>query len=171
MHHSGIFRKKNLSCHCAFYYKKNIKMAIHNLKFGKKLAFSQLLGELLHERMKEYYTDFPSILIPVPLHVKRLRDRGFNQALEIGKVIANKQSIKIDKYNLIRNKNTKPQAQISSHKRQQNISDAFSLKKELCYKRIILLDDVITTGNTIAECYHTLKPFVEKIDIWCIAKA
>lgn len=122
--------------------------------------------------MLQHYAQFPPLILPIPLHKKRLQQRGFNQALEIAKIIAKSQAIQLDRHSIIRKKATHPQAQLSAAKRNQNIKNAFALRHKINYDHIILFDDIITTGGTVSECYRILKKSgVKQIDIWCVAKS
>jgi ComF family protein len=122
--------------------------------------------------MHEYYTHIPKLIIPIPLHKKRLQERGFNQALEVAKVIASTLQIAIEKHSIIRKKPTKPQAQLNALERKRNINNAFELKKPIQHDHIILFDDVITTGGTISECSRIIaNSHIKQIDAWCIARA
>ncbi len=168
-----VFRKKKLVCHAGFHYSGHIKTLITDLKFRHKLSYSKLLGNLVQQRMQQHYQKyFPKYIMPVPLHKKRLQERGFNQALEIAKIIAKKNHLKIDTRSLCRQKATEPQAQLSAALRRDNIKNAFALKRGICRDHIILFDDVITTGGTISECVKVLEQTaIAQIDIWCVAKA
>lgn len=166
------FFKKNILCHSGYPYSNHIKTLIKELKFNQKLAHSYLLGTLIKEQIKNHYQRLPELIIPIPLHKKRLQQRGFNQSLEVAKVISKTLHIPIDKHSIIRKKATEPQAQLSAYQRKLNIRNAFSLKKDIdCNKHIILFDDVITTGETIYSCYRLLKKYgLKKIDVWSIAR-
>ena len=169
---SYSFRKKEITCYAAFHYSDAIKQLITDLKFSQKLQHTRLLGQLLLNSINQHYSTLPQLIIPVPLHKQRLRQRGFNQALEIAKVINKSLQMPIDIHSVIRHKATRPQAQCTASQREQNIKNAFRLKKLITVDHIILLDDVITSGNTLRECIHCInKSRTIKIDSWSIAKA
>lgn len=109
--HSLICHKGQLRYHALFTYKGAIKKSIHQLKFSHKLIHAKLLGTLLHQCLQNHYDIIPEVIIPIPLHIKRLRERGFNQALEIVKYIRNKRHTQINAFDLIRHRATLPQAQ------------------------------------------------------------
>lgn len=114
----------------------------------------------------------PECIIPVPLHRRRLRQRGFNQALEIAKPLAKKLQLPVDFKTCIRTKHTRPQSELSAKKRQQNIKNAFTLKKPITAKHVAIVDDVMTTGNTVTELSALLRNNgVTTIEIWCCARA
>jgi ComF family protein len=160
-----------------FKYQEPINDFITALKFGEKLPYAKLLSEIMYEPLLEYYQNRPKpeIIIPVPLHKKRLRERGFNQALEIAKPLAKKLQIPLDYNFVIRVKNTLAQSSLSVKDRQKNIRNAFLIQKKIAakqkYQHVAIIDDVITTGNTIDELCKVLRENgITKIDIWCAAK-
>lgn len=147
-----------------------MKRLISELKFGEQLQHTRLLGQLLVSRITQHYTELPQLIIPVPLHKQRLQQRGFNQALEIAKEVSNAIHIPIAADAIWRHKATQPQAQCTASQRERNIKNAFRLHQSINAHRIILLDDVITTGNTVRECSRCLKQAnIEHIDCWSVA--
>jgi ComF family protein len=156
-----------------FKYEYPIDHCIGRLKFKRELAYAKVLGKLLLPRLEQYYSKHakPGAIIPVPLHRKRLRERGFNQSLEIAKELTKGLKIPIDRYSCKRRKHTQPQTTLPIRERNQNIKRAFIVKRPIKYKHVAVLDDVITTGNTINEfCQMLRENGVEKIDVWCCAK-
>ncbi len=97
--------------------------------------------------------------MPVPLHPRRLRSRGFNQSLLLARCVASKTGAELDFLSLRRTRFTKPQTALSSEERKKNVRKAFEVvKPEAVRKRTILLvDDVATTGSTLNECAKALK--------------
>ena len=156
-----------------FHYQKPIDHFITALKFANKLIYAKILGELMATKLAKHYqqTEPPKIIIPVPLHKKRLRERGYNQALELARPIAKNLHIPIDCDSSIRSKYTAAQSLIPAKQRQKNMHNAFAIKKIFSAQHIAIIDDVITTGNTIKELSKTLYQCnIKKIDIWCCAK-
>ena len=96
--------------------------------------------------------------MPVPLHPKKLRERGFNQSLLLAKAVAVKLNGLLDFLSLIRAKETIPQTTLSKTERKKNVQNAFVLKNPagVLKKNILLVDDVFTTGNTLNECAKVL---------------
>lgn len=123
------------------------------LKFGQKILYSKLFAELMLPIIN--IIDEKHVLMPVPLHKTRLRKRGYNQAYEIAKELAKLTNREIDT-TLKRHKNTEMQAQLKFKQRAKNVKNAFALNQELTHKHIVLIDDVMTTGNTLQECAKTL---------------
>lgn len=97
------------------------------------------------------------IIIPVPLHFSRLFEREFNQSIWLGAKIAKLTKVKFDRTSLIRIRKTKSQGTQSAKGRHRNIKNAFSCNRRLDGKRILLIDDVFTTGSTVNECARILK--------------
>ena len=134
---------------------------------------------VMAERLQLIYADRekPEIIIPVPLHKKRLKERGFNQSVQIALPISKKLDIKINTSICRRIKNTKAQSLISVEKRKNNVKNAFEVNfksrkpRDLKSKHIAIIDDVITTGNTVKNLKKTLLDAgFSKIDVWCCAK-
>lgn len=144
---------------------------LKQLKFGKYLLYANLLAHLMTQALKAYYKTLPHLLIPIPLHKKRLQERGFNQSLEVAKQISQLLKIPVERHKIIRFKTTKPQAQCKAFERVRNVNNAFLLRREIKGNHTILFDDIITTGNTLLECHRLLKNTkISQIDLWAIAK-
>lgn len=158
-----------------FSYQDKVKQLILNLKFQRALVNAQILGELLAQKIRmDWYLNqvLPDTIIPVPLHRKRLTERGFNQALEIARPIARSLRIPIDWQSCQRIKHTAAQATLEAGKRSENIKHAFLIQQNFSGKHIAVLDDVITTGQTMTEFTSLLKKAgAAKIDVWCCARA
>ena len=159
-----------------FQYCYPIDQLILKVKFSstlQSLIITQTIGKLFASTLATYYLNRarPQVIIPVPLHAKRLTERGYNQTLEIAKPIAKKLATPIDKLSIRRIKNTTPQARLDAKSRVNNVKGAFqAADKLLYYKHLAVIDDVITTGSTIKEVCSTLAPLKpNQIDIWCLA--
>lgn len=155
-----------------FNYTFPIDHMITQLKFHEKLIYAKLFGQLLAQKIIQQYKDspLPTLIIPIPLHKKRLQERGFNQALEIAKPISKKLNIKIDKTSCIRKKHTAAQSSLSASERKNNIKNSFELLQPITDFHVAIIDDVVTTGETTRELSETLKKHgVKKIDVWCCA--
>jgi ComF family protein len=155
-----------------FPYLPPIINLIKHLKFNQVLSNAHFFADLFKLKVPQWYHDqpLPNLLIPVPLHSKRLRERGFNQALEIAKPIAKALKIKLDAHSLIRIKATLAQSHLNAKERKQNIKRAFCTHKRYDGLTIAVLDDVITTGHTMREICTILKNAGAKtIHVWCCA--
>lgn len=161
-------------CVCApFHYQDSVAKLIVDLKFNQKLLYAKLLGTLMASFLENHYIgkEKPQLIIPVPLHEKRLKERGFNQALEIARPISKRLRIPIDKYNCLRIKNTVAQSSLKLKERKQNVKKAFFIKKSLNVQYVAIIDDVMTTGNTVKELSQILKNSgIMSVDIWCLTK-
>jgi len=158
-----------------YFYHTPIDHLIAQLKFQKQLVYARILGLLLANFLLHHYKnrDTPQIIIPIPLHKYRLKERGFNQSLEIAKPISKLLNIPINIQDCIRSKNTEPQSRLHAKERQNNIHNAFSVtKKSLTGKYVAVIDDVITTGYTRKEfCTCLQRAGACKIDVWACAHA
>jgi ComF family protein len=141
-------------------YEGAILKAIHRLKYGSKSFLAEALGPLLARFMESRYKKSGDLLtIPVPLHPKRMRERGFNQSLLLARHVARGASADLDFLSLKRVRYTLPQTRLAKKDRQKNVRGAFQLKNREAIKgkTILLVDDVVTTGNTLNECARILK--------------
>ncbi len=138
-------------------YQGSIKKAVQHLKYRNQLTLAKPLGLLLAEKLDDMTGDNrPDLLIPVPLHRKRLRQRGYNQAVELARPVARKLRLPLTTKLLKRIRQTPPQQGLSAEERRQNIRNAFDLTNTIQGQKILLLDDVMTTGETIRECCRIL---------------
>ena len=143
-----------------YLYKGTIVTAIHKFKYGQKRVLADYLGPLLAGFAVCLFTELDNaITIPVPLHPKRLRERGFNQSLLIARYVANELKTGIDFLSLIRVRYTSPQTGLIKNERKKNVRGAFKVinPNAVKGKMIFMIDDVATTGNTLNECARTLK--------------
>ena len=156
-----------------FHYQPPIDHLVYQFKFFNDLKIAPVLAELLEHYLHPIYNEhWPQVIIPIPLHIDRLKERGFNQSLEIGKILSKKLGIPVDYDSFVRHKKTKTQSHLNAKLRAENMRNAFSLVKPLIYKHVAILDDVITTTQTIRSFSKILrKAGVERIDIWAVARA
>ena len=152
-------------------YEEPVRHLIKGLKFGSRLAHARLLGALLAQRVR-HQPDLPEILMPVPLHPSRYRERGFNQALEIGRVVAHCHNIPLNYQIIRRTRPTHAQAQLHADERRKNLRRAFQLTHDLPWRHVAIIDDVVTTGSTVAELATTLRQAgASMIEVWACARA
>ncbi|WP_316737837.1 ComF family protein [Pedobacter aquatilis] len=159
------------------YFRKGAKVQnlIHNLKYNNKTDVGVLLGNLLGDRLNNslLYRGI-DLIIPVPLHNKKLRIRGYNQSTFIGEGIAEKMNIPLDEKTLIRSTSTESQTKKSRYSRYENMKDVFGIinPEVIKGKHILLIDDVITTGATLEACANILlESGAEKVSIAALAFA
>jgi ComF family protein len=150
-------------------YQIPISTLVPRLKFHQDLAAGRLLAELFCR--KTAGIERPDALVPVPLHSARLRKRGFDQALELAKMIAKHKALPLRPDLLIRARNTAAQSYLNASQRRHNLKNAFAASKQNMPGHVALIDDVMTTGATVHECAKVLlKAGVKRVDIWVIAR-
>ena len=133
---------------------------IHDFKYNARTHLRRPLALLVTERLHEFImNNRPELIVPVPLHVRRLRSRGFNQAVLIGELLARQWGIPLMRRAMKRVRWTEPQISLAATQRRANVRDAFSVPDRtlVAGKNILLLDDVFTTGSTVEECARMLK--------------
>lgn len=120
---------------------------------------SRLISVRKKDRLPKYLADFKNnLIIPIPLHPRRMRWRGFNQAETIAESMSGFLGLEVDAETLKKIKNTKAQAKLNKKQREENVKDCFIWKgADLSGRNIILVDDVATTGSTLNECACVLK--------------
>ncbi len=148
---------------------------IHRFKYSHHVRLRRPLGFITAERLAGFIRHVePALIIPVPLHGKRLRQRGFNQALLLGEVLARTWRIPLSRDNLRRMRWTEPQVTLTAAERALNVKGAFAVRdaREIKEKRLILVDDVYTTGSTVVECVRTLlKAGAAEVCVVTVARA
>ncbi len=152
---------------------------IHSFKYKGRLQLADPLGMLLLSVFLEHWRDSAvDLLLPVPLHLKRLRDRGFNQALllvqnwpAVGRQLQ-RELPRVNAHLLQRHRHTPPQTQMRRRQRQENIKNAFGVNSTaLADKHVLLVDDVHTTGATLNECARVLrKASARRVDVLTLAR-
>jgi ComF family protein len=148
------------SARAALGYEGPGKELIHAFKYRNKTHLRRPLGILMIQELSEYIcTGSHDLVMPVPLHRKKLASRGFNQALLLGEIISRRCSVPLDRHNLRRIRWTEPQVNLTSADRRTNVKGAFSVHEpsQIIGCRVLLVDDVLTTGSTVEECARILK--------------
>jgi ComF family protein len=157
-------------CTALFEYRPPVDRWIQNLKFSQDLAAAGLLGQLLAGKIPANNRERPATALPVPLHRKRLSERGYNQALEIARSLPEK-GYRLDPTCCRRHKATSAQSNLPASARKGNVRNAFSVSLPMEGSRLLLIDDVMTTGATLNELARTLKNAgAERVDAWVIAR-
>ena len=152
-------------------YASPLKQLISQLKFHGNLTHAPLLAHGFIHSIGHRKTNLPECIIPVPLHPKRLRERGFNQALELARIISIQLDIPLDYSFCQRDKATPFQSGLSAKQRIQNLRNAFRVTKMHSYKHVAIFDDVVTTGTTVNELAKQLRQSgIETIEVWAIAR-
>src|SRR5688500_1615050 len=137
------------TCVAAVDYAFPISALLHSLKYQTNLAMASVLADLLTARIDS--GALPDFIVPMPLHPARLRERGFNQALEIARHVSKRSGIPLLPAICRRVKDTPSQTGLPWKERGKNIRNAFACETDLSGKRIAMLDDVMTTGSTLNE--------------------
>ncbi|MES9992089.1 MAG: ComF family protein [Candidatus Thiodiazotropha sp.] len=154
----------------AMTYQPPINRLIGMLKFHNRLHLAEPLAGLLIERLGAEY-DRPDLLVPVPLHPLRLRQRGFNQSLEISRVLSRRCGLSQDWRLCRRIKHTPAQAELNREARRNNLRRAFQVCADVSGMHLAVVDDVITTGATVSELCRVLKRAgAERVDVWAVAR-
>lgn len=141
-------------------------------KFNRDLATGRLLGMLLADFLAADRIVKPDLLIPVPLHATRLRERGFNQALELAQPVSQRLHLPIADRICFRKKNTAVQSRLDAGERRRNLRNAFAIRHSLAGVHIAILDDVMTTGATFAALTKTFRHGgAATVQVWSLARA
>ncbi len=141
----------------AVYFEGALRHAMHWLKYRRRTALAVPLGGL----MAEYWEQHPmpaDVLVPVPLHADRLRTRGYNQAALLAREMARRLGLAVEEQTLLRCRSTSSQVKLDARQRKQNVHGAFVCSGDgLAGKRVLLIDDVCTTGATLEACTIALR--------------
>ncbi|MCW8923279.1 MAG: ComF family protein [Gammaproteobacteria bacterium] len=155
-------------------YQYPVVWLIQQLKFNEKLVHARLLGELLAVSgcVEKTGSDEDICILPVPLFKKRLRQRGFNQSIELARALSKKTGWPMELNRVERIRDTSAQTGLDAKARRKNIRGAFEMLKPLLQKHVVIVDDVVTTGSTVNELSRVLKKAgVEKITVLSLARA
>ena len=155
-----------------FVFAQPLTKFIHQLKYKNKFGIARPLGELMAAHMPHWFIN-PDIIIPIPLHSARYRDRGYNQSELLAKPISKSHKLPLMSQALQRIRNTPPQAQLNAIDRQANVNGAFQVSGEAVKgQNILLIDDVYTTGATLSAAAHALLiAGAASVSGYCLAQA
>lgn len=157
--------------HAPFLYDDTMRFLITELKFNRRYKHARLLGNLLANHLAQT-AELPECIIPIPLHRNRYYQRGFNQSIEIARHLSRQLAIPLDLTSCIRSKDTVHQTGQPAKQRRKNIRNAFTVIKPIKYQHVAIVDDVMTTGATVAALAQALKRHgVGRIDVWVCARA
>ena len=160
------------STRAVFHYLPPVDVMVKRFKFNNELYLGRLLGGLMAERLDVSDLPLPDVIVPVPLHSRRLRERGFNQALEMARPIAKRLAVPLDWHHVLRSRATDAQSNLPAKLRSHNVKGAFSVAAGFRAKRVAIVDDVMTTGHTVNELALTLQHAgVTNISVWVCARA
>lgn len=157
-----------------FIHKGFIKDLLHKFKYRKKIILSKTLSELIISRFPYNDTSFDTV-IPVPLYIKKLREREYNQSSLLAKRIAAHIECNFNPMSLVKIKKSKPQFEMGNlGQRIKNVNNLFEIKEKtkVSGKKVLLIDDVYTTGATINECSKVLLAAgAKKVDVLTLTRA
>ena len=149
-----------------------IAVALHNYKYGRDVTLGRWLGELFADRCPLIVDH--DVIVPVPLHLERLRWRGFNQALLLARPLARRHRLPLHPFAIARTRATVPQVGLNEADRRRNLVGAFTIRDRAAVRgrKILLVDDVYTTGATVDECARALRrAHATKVDVLVLARA
>ncbi len=146
------------SIRAASYFENNpIRPAIHFLKYRNHRAVAAMLGEILAD-VYQRYAYAANVIVPVPLHRSRFKERGYNQSELLARQLGKLLNLPVNTVTLQRNRKTKSQMKLGVGERHKNVADAFFCQdKQLLNQHVLLIDDVCTTGSTLDFCAAALK--------------
>ena len=154
-----IRRPRFAYARAALLYGDLVREAIHAFKFGGRGGLANPLGDLLAGLgLSALPGAAPDVLVPVPLHPRRARERGYNQALLLARRLERAWRVPVVADTLVRAVPTLPQADLDAAARRRNVRDAFAVRRpeRITGRHVVLVDDVLTTGATAGECARTL---------------
>ncbi len=155
-------RKKDVffeRCVAPLRYNADMRCTMEKLKYSNKREYAEFFAECVVRVYDGLIKDWEAdILIPVPIHMRRMVKRGYNQAALIAKHINKELRLEIMEDVLVRTRNTVVQNKLNDKDRRKNVTGAFKIQKNVVqYKKVILVDDIYTTGSTINSCARILK--------------
>jgi ComF family protein len=136
-----------------------VRELVHRFKYDRKVHLRRPLGLLTMGRLGDFIAaQRADLVVPVPLHPRRLRERGYNQAILLGELLARRWRLPLSRRCLRRVRWTAPQITLTAAERSVNVRGAFAVTEagRIEGKRLVLVDDVYTTGSTVCECARVL---------------
>lgn len=162
------------SCRGVFLYDGAAREAILNVKYLHKKEYCDFFSYAACERLSDRIGAIaPDVILPVPVHPDRMKKRGYNQAAVLARGISSYTGIPVREDILGRNKNTQMQKALTPAERKRNLADAFTMEVPLPEgTRVLLVDDIYTTGATVEACAALLKQNgASRVDVLCITTA
>ncbi len=158
--------------HSPLAYGYPLDKLIQRFKFEGDLATGRLLGELLADYLAASGDERPDFIVPVPLHPARLKERGFNQAVELGRPLRKRLKLPLRLDVCTRVRATEVQSKLDAAERKKNLRDAFAVERSVDGRHVAILDDVVTTGTTVEALTEVLKGHgARRVSVWSVARA
>jgi ComF family protein len=133
-----------------------LRQAIHTFKYEDGRSLAPILGKLMVEAWHAGQLS-ADVIVPVPLHASRLAERGYNQSALLAHVLGQGVGVAVRPELLVRQRATQPQVGLTAQERRQNVGGAFACRGQVAGQRVVLVDDVCTTGATLEVCASALK--------------
>ncbi|MGI9309419.1 MAG: double zinc ribbon domain-containing protein [Gammaproteobacteria bacterium] len=164
------------ACVSACSYQYPVNRLIARYKYGAQDWLARGLSMLLTNRLRDLFSQHelprPDVIVPVPLHHQRMRQRGFNQAYALARLVAKDLGLPLANNLCVRQLATREQTGLSEHERRSNLRGAFALRKIIAYQQPAIIDDVITTGSTVSELARVLLDGgAQSVQCWSVARA
>ena len=170
----SICRERPLPLHkirAAVLFAHPVSKLIHNLKYNGAFGLAQPLAQMMVDAWAKWQMPV-DLVLPVPLHAERQRKRGYNQSTLLARAFCNGTALPYTEAGLQRTRFTTPQVGLSAIERLENVQDAFQADVQVQSKRILLIDDVCTTGATMAAAANALFAMgAQTVSGYCVARA
>lgn len=152
-------------------YRPPADFMVRQLKFAGERPFARVLAQLLADARRELSVPLPTAIVPIPLHADRMRERGFNQAMELAAFLSKELHVPVWR-SLSRTRATAAQSLLSAAARPGNVRDCFAAAALPRDCRLALVDDVLTTGSTAGEAVRVLKGAgAADVEVWVVCRA
>ncbi|MDR2219532.1 MAG: ComF family protein [Methylobacillus sp.] len=150
-------------------YQFPVSAVLQCYKYAGFLAIAHMMAELFARRLGD--VAMPDVIVPMPLHATRLKERGFNQAVEIGRILARRLNIPFESAHAKRTRYTATQAGLALKERHRNVRGVFAFDARIAGKKIVLLDDIMTTGASLnALALAAKKAGAARVECWVMAR-
>jgi len=155
-----------------YVFEGGAREAVHYLKYRWRTMLGPVLGKALAALVSDMGFS-PELVLPVPLHRRKIRQRGFNQSVVLARHMSRCLGLKLDVSSLARSRHTASQVGLNTRERRRNVAGAFVVRRaqRVAGRAVLLVDDVLTTGATVDECSRVLKEAGAEVAVVTIARA